>query len=635
MEMQDPKLEAQAEITSSTTNDAEAPATEAGINNPADSAAEPEVEVEIIMADEAAEAADEVAAAHEPRRHTVESLLETAKALLEKNPADLTADEIRRLRQHYSNLHKSAAEAVAENAEVEAAEDAGVSAEDVPAANLELENAIEELRARKAAWTAEQEAMRAANLERKNAIIAEIISLGGDTDNVNRTFPRYRELQDEFNAIGDVDPTEETALWKRFQEARERYSDNLKINKELRDYDFKKNLDEKQALLEEARTLSNEEDVIAAYRRLQELHVKWRQIGPVAKELRDEIWNSFRDASAAINSRYQAYFEARKAREAENEAAKTALCEEIEALDLAQLKSYVAWDAATKTIQDLQARWRELGFASKKNNRALFQRFRAACDAFFAAKAEYYRATREEQAANLARKQALTARAEELKDSTDWRKATDAFVEMQKEWKTIGSAGKKQGDALWARFTAACDAFFARKKAEGNGTRKVEADNLKAKREIIGLLSALVSDDAEKNTAIAELRKLQARWNEIGHVPFREKDKLREAYRSAVDAVRRHFDIAESRARRERFEAGVAQMEGDDNKLMRERERLVRALEGRRNDLRTYQNNLGFLSAKSKSGNSLMQDMERRIDRLKADIDELCEKIAVLDGKLG
>ncbi|MDE6120774.1 MAG: DUF349 domain-containing protein, partial [Muribaculaceae bacterium] len=229
----------------------------------------------------------------------------------------------------------------------------------------------------------------------------------------------------------------------------------------------------------------------------------------------------------------------------------------------------------------------------------------------------------------------LTLRAEQMQDSTDWRSATDAFVEMQKEWKTIGSAGKKQGDALWSRFTAACDHFFARKKAEGSGTRKVEADNLKAKREIIGLLSALVSDEAEKETAIAELRRLQARWNEIGHVPYREKDKLREAYLSAVDAVRRHFDIAESRARRERFEAGVAQIEGDGNKLMRERDRLMRALDGRRNDLRTYENNLGFLSSKSKSGNSLVRDMERRIERLKTDIAELEDKIRLLDSKLG
>lgn len=628
MEMQDPKLEAQIETTSSTTNDAEAPATEAGINTNADSAADPEVEVEIIMADETD---DNVTEAPEYRRPTVESLLEAAKTLLEKDPADVGADEIRRLRQQYSNLHKTG-EAVAENAEREAAEDAGVD-EELPALNVEFENVIEQLRTRKAAWAAEQEALRAANLDRKNAIIAEIISLAGDTDNVNRTFPRYRELQDEFNAIGDVDPTEETALWKRFQDARERYSDNLKINKELRDYDFKKNLEEKQALLDEARALSLEEDVIAAYRRLQELHVKWRQIGPVAKELRDEIWNTFRDASAAVNSRYQSYFEARKAREAENEAAKTALCEEIEAIDLTQLKSYVAWDNTTKTIQDLQARWRELGFASKKNNRALFQRFRAACDAFFAAKAEYYRATREEQAANLARKQALTARAEELKDSTDWRKATDAFVEMQKEWKTIGSAGKKHGDQVWQRFRAACDYFFEQKKKANSGVRKTESANLKAKRDVIARL-AEIDPQSARDEALAKLRELQDEWQQIGHVPFKEKDKVYEAYRAKVNELRDALNVRENRARMDRFESTVAEIEGDDNKLYRERERLLRAADTKRNELRTYENNLGFLSSKSKTGDSMVRDFQRKIDRIKSDLDMIAEKVKLIDSKL-
>lgn len=632
MEMQDPSLAPQSEAQDNSLNEAGATAAPAGINEPAESAAEePEVEVELIMDESEADKPAETVA-HESV--TEESLLAAAKALLEKDPAEVGADEIRRLRLQYSILHKakSDAEAIAENAEFESAEDAG----EEPATRepSEFENVIEELRARKARWSAERDAARAENLARKNAIIEEIIALAADTDNVNRTFPRYRELQEEFNGLGEVDPTEETSLWKRYQDAREKYSDNLKINKELRDYDFKKNLEEKEVLLTEARALAECDDVIAAYRRLQELHVKWRLIGPVAKELRDEIWNNFREASASVNSRYQSYFEARKAREAENEAAKTAICEQMEAIDYASLTTYVAWDSMTKTVQELQTRWRELGFASKKNNRALFQRFRSACDTFFAAKAEYYRNTREEQARNLAHKQDLVRRAEELKDSSDWRSATEAFIEMQKEWKTIGSAGKRQADSLWSRFTAACDHFFARKKAEGNDTRRVESDNLKAKREVIGLLSALVSDGADKNQAIAELRKLQTRWNEIGHVPFREKDKVREAYRQAVDAVRRHFDIIESRARRERFEAGVAQLEGDENKLMRERERLMRALEGRRADLRTYENNLGFLSARSKSGSGLVRDMENRIERLKKDIAELEDKIRILDSKL-
>ena len=623
MDMQEPALEPQTPKAQNL-NDASAAAADAGIENvAADSAArqpEAEAEAESIMT----QGEEDFEAKDVNREITAESLLADALALMEKDAADISNDEIRRLRQHFSMLHKSV--------------DSAAEAAEAPAAPSEtetrFEQTIEALRARKAQYIAEQEALRAANLERKNAIIEQINALAEDTDNVNRTFPRYRELQDEFNAVGDVDPTEETAVWKRFQEAREHYSDNLKINKELRDYDFKKNLADKEALLAEARALAAEEDVISAYRRLQDLHNKWRQIGPVAKELRDEIWNSFRDASAEVNKRYQAFFEARKAREAENETAKTALCEKIEALDLSGLKTFAAWEEATKQIQTMQEEWRKLGFASKKMNRVLFARFRQCCDSFFAAKAEFYRNTREELSSNLAHKQDLVTRAEALQESTDWRKATDEFIAMQKEWKSIGAIPKKYSDDLWKRFTAACDAFFDRKKKEGSGVRNAEVANLRAKREIIGRLSALTDEATDKDTAIAELRKLQDSWKEIGHVPFREKDKLYEAYRSAVDAVRDHFAIAESRARRQRFEASVNDMKGDDNKLFRERERLVRALDARRNDLRTYENNLGFLNSKSKSGNSLMLDLERRIGRLKADIAELEEKIALLDGNI-
>ena len=623
MDMQEPALEPQTPKAQNL-NDASAAAADAGIENVAADSAAPQPEAEAEAESIMTQGEEDFEAKDVNREITAESLLADALALMEKDAADISNDEIRRLRQHFSMLHKSV--------------DSAAEAAEAPAAPSEtetrFEQTIEALRARKAQYIAEQEALRAANLERKNAIIEQINALAEDTDNVNRTFPRYRELQDEFNAVGDVDPTEETAVWKRFQEAREHYSDNLKINKELRDYDFKKNLADKEALLAEARALAAEEDVISAYRRLQDLHNKWRQIGPVAKELRDEIWNSFRDASAEVNKRYQAFFEARKAREAENETAKTALCEKIEALDLSGLKTFAAWEEATKQIQTMQEEWRKLGFASKKMNRVLFARFRQCCDSFFAAKAEFYRNTREELSSNLAHKQDLVTRAEALQESTDWRKATDEFIAMQKEWKSIGAIPKKYSDDLWKRFTAACDAFFDRKKKEGSGVRNAEVANLRAKREIIGRLSALTDEATDKDTAIAELRKLQDSWKEIGHVPFREKDKLYEAYRSAVDAVRDHFAIAESRARRQRFEASVNDMKGDDNKLFRERERLVRALDARRNDLRTYENNLGFLNSKSKSGNSLMLDLERRIGRLTADIAELEEKIALLDGNI-
>ncbi len=621
-----------------TLNEVPESASDTGINTEAVADGQ---QADIDIPDETAQETEETQGTNEV---TQESLLDAVLALMAKDPSEFTMEEVNRLRQKFSMLHSIAVAEQAVAAEAEGAGDTEAAAESTeisespadeqPTLRQQFDAAIAELRARKTAWTAEQEVQRAANLDRKNAIIAEIIALADDTDNVNRTFPRYRELQDEFNSIGEVSPTEETAVWKRFQEAREQYSDNLKINKELRDYDFKKNLAEKEALLAEARTLTMDEDVIAAYRRLQDLHNKWRQIGPVAKELRDEIWNNFREASAEINKRYQAFFEARKAREAENEAAKTALCERLETIDFTGFKNFNAWEDATKQIIELQKEWRTLGFASKKMNRQLFARFRGRCDSFFAAKAEFFRNMRDELSRNLEAKQRLVDEAEALSTSTEWKTATDRFVEMQKEWRSIGSVPKKYSDAIWKRFKTACDAFFDSKKKAGSGTRQAESANLKAKREVIGQLSALITDGVERPEAMESLKSLQNRWNEIGHVPFREKDKLYTAYREAIDAVRRHFDMAERGARRERFEANVAQLDGDTDKLFRERERLLRIVENRRNELRTYENNLGFLNSKSKSGESLLRDMERRIERLKADIEEMLEKVKVLDSKL-
>ena len=541
---------------------------------------------------------------------THDQLVAVCQEIADRDAADISADDVRRIRQQINAFLKSE-----------------------PEAEEELKNLFNTIRDKKAAYTAEQEAAKAANLERKQAIIAEIIALAEDTDNVNRTFPRYRELQEEFNSIGEVPATDDTAVWKKFQEARERYSDNLKINKELRDYDFKKNLDSKQLLLDEAESLLTDDDIITAYRRLQELHNKWRRIGPVAKEFREEIWDKFKAASAEINKRYQAHFEARKAREAENEAGKSALIAELEAIDLDAIKSFSAWDEVTKQVMELQQKWRTYGFASKKMNKALFARFRELCDKFFAAKAEYFQTTREELANNLARKTALAERAEALKDSTDWKAATDEFVAMQKEWKTIGTVAKKYSDTVWKRFLAACDHFFEQKKKATSGARREENENLKAKREVIAALAEITAD-TPREEAIERMRQLQDRWKEIGHVPFREKDKVYDAYRQQLDAIRDQLNLRRSQARMERFQQTVSAIEGDDNKLYREREKLTRALEARRQELRTYENNLGFLSSKSKSGNSMLKEFERKADALRSDIADLEEKIKVVTAKL-
>ena len=618
MEMRDPASEAQGaeELTTRPTPanvSAEDNSDEFETAGTADPEAAAEEEMTEGLEEETAEAVDAPL--------TREALLDAAKAVLEKEASDITTDDIRHLRQQYNAFRKEAAAA-------DAVQDAAEPEEDE-----EFKALLAEIRAKKAEHAAKVEAEKAENLRRKEEIIAEILSLAEDTDNVNRTFPRYRELQDEFNALGEVPATEETSIWKRFQDARERFSDNLKINKELRDYDFKKNLDTKQLLLSEAEALATEEDVITAYRRLQELHNKWRQAGPVAKEFREEIWDKFKAASAEVNKRYQAYFEARKAREAENEAGKAALCDRLESMDLKSLKTFAAWDEATKAVMDMQQQWRTFGFASRKMNKALFARFRELCDKFFAAKAEFFHSTREELAANLARKTALAERAEALRESTDWKSATDEFVAMQKEWKTIGTVAKKYSDAVWHRFQEACDAFFEAKKKATSGTRRAEADNLRAKREIIARLDE-ITEETPREDAIALLRELQEQWRQIGHVPFRDKDKVYDQYRAKTDALRDMLNMRRNRDRMERFTENISTLEGDRQKLLRERERLMRALESRRQDLRTYENNLGFLSSKSKSGNAMLAEFERKADALRADIADLEEKIKLLDAKL-
>lgn len=589
---------------------------------------DPEAEVE-----EEVTAAIEEEGVEKPRvAPTKQSLIEAAKAMLEADASEIQRDALTHMRQQFNNLCK---------AEVEAARDRWMADGNAPEDFVLVDDPDEavfndlvaEIRQKKNAWNAAREAERQDNLAKKNEIIGKITALAEDTDNVNRTFPLYRELQDAFNAIGEVPPTEETSVWKRFQDARERYSDNLKINKELRDYDFKKNLDSKNLLISEAEKLADEADVILAFRRLQDLHDKWRQIGPVAKELRDDIWAKFKDASAVVNKKYQAFFEERKSREQKNEQAKTELCERIEAIDLTNVNSFAEWDRLTNEIIALQNEWKTFGFASRKVNNALFARFRARCDEFFAQKAAYFKEVKEQYAANLARKTALVERAEALKDSTDWRKTSDELVAMQKEWKSIGAVPKRHSDAIWKRFMAACDAFFDNKKNATSSQRSEEHANLKAKNEIITKIQA-IGEDMPDNEAAEMLRALQDEWQAVGHVPYKDKDKVNDAYREAVGVVRRRINKNENRARIDRFESNLAQMGSDQQKLYRERDRLVRAAETRRNELRTYENNLGFLTSKSKSGESMMNEFRRKIDRLKEDMASIKEKIDIIDSKL-
>lgn len=555
----------------------------------------------------------------------------TLTALAQAQADEISRDEVSRLKQRYYALRKATDEEARKQFIANGNDPEAFIPEEDPADEV-LRQLLNSIKEKKAARAAEVEAELQRNYEKKNALIDEITAMSNDTDNVNRHFTRFREIQQEFKTVGDVAPQQMSDQWKRYQEAVEIFYDQLKVNKDLRDYDFKKNLETKLQLCAEAEQLDAEADVIAAFKRLQDLHVTWRETGPVDKGQREEIWTRFKEASAVVNKKYQAFFEERKAREQENENAKTAICERLEALDFDSLKSFNAWNDMTKTILQAQEDWRKLGFASKKANNALFTRFRAVCDKFFAQKAEYYKSVKEDMAANLEKKIALCEQAEALKDSTDWKATADKLTELQRRWKTIGSVPKKRSDEVWKRFQEACDFFFEQKKRDLSQSRKSEQENLRAKRALTASLKEIAAD-APRQEVVAAIKDAQARWNEIGHVPFREKDKVYEEFRAVINELYKVHDLKDTRANFARFENSINEM-SDSGKLSRERERLARVLETKRSELTTYQNNLGFFNFKSTSGSSMLRDIERKTQRIRDDIADLEKKIALIDGRL-
>lgn len=489
-----------------------------------------------------------------------------------------------------------------------------------------------EIKEKKAAYNAQQEALKQENLQKKQEIISKITEIAADADNVNRQYNTVKQLQQDFKAIGEVPSENDTEVWKAYQVAVERFYDLLKMNKELRDYDFKKNLEQKQALCAEAEALDEESDIVEAFKKLQALHNTWREIGPVSKEIREELWTRFKNASAVINKKYQAFFEERKLNEKKNADGKEALCVRIEAIGTDDLKTYAAWDEATKAIIALQEEWKTFGFASRKVNADLFARFRKSCDDFFEKKAAFFKKMKEELAANLAKKIELCEKAEALKDSTDWKATTDALVALQKEWKTVGPVVKKHSDAVWKRFIAACDAFFEEKKKQNVNIHSVEHENLKQKKEIIAQIKAIFEDE-NKDDAPAKVRQLMKQWQEVGHVPYKEKDKIYAEYKALIDKAFEELDMKANKARMANFANSIKQM-GDSNKVYHERERLVRAYEMKSQELKTYENNFGFFNAQSKSGNSLLKEMERKIAKIKDEISILEQKIKMIDEKL-
>lgn len=555
-------------------------------------------------------------------------LIEVLQAIVDNKEAE-RHKEVSIIKQAFYALRNAELEAEAiKFAEEAQPGDSFVSATDPE--EIQFKDLLAAFREMRNAHLAAEEERRMANLAKKNEIIDKLKAIAEDIDNINLHIPEVRQLQEDFKAVADIPAGAVNEIWKNYQLIVEQIFDCLKMNKELRDLDFKKNLEIKRDLIAQAKLLTEEEDVIDAFKKLQALHDLWREAGPVAKEHREEIWAEFKALSTTINKRHQDFFEARKQAEQANEAAKTALCEEIEAINIDELKTFAAFEQTTEAIKNMQARWKELGFASRKANNALFSRFRKAADNFFARKAEYFANTKSELAANLEKKIALCEKAEALKDSTDFKKTADAIIALQAEWKTIGSVARKHSDAVWQRFMAACNHFFDARKKDMASRRQEENENLAAKKLVIEALKAIPSD-AQRAQVIETLKEQQARWNSIGHVPFKAKDKLYDEYRAALSAVRENFDLRESRARMHRFEEQLANLSGDDKRIARERERLTRALEQKKNELKTFENNLGFFSIKSKEGSSMLKEMERRTQRIKDEITEIEKKIRLVN----
>ena len=478
----------------------------------------------------------------------------------------------------------------------------------------------------------QQEEEKKANLQRKQQIIEKIKMMSTSPEEANKSYNDFKALQQEWKDIKAVPAEKANELWRNYQLYVEQYYDLLNLNRELREYDFKKNLEQKTLLCEAAEKLADEPDAVSAFHQLQELHQQYREIGPVAKELREQIWARFKAASTVINKRHQQHFEELRAKEEENLTRKTALCEKVEAIAKEENKNATDWENHTKQIIDIQTEWKTIGFAPQKMNVKIFDRFRAACDDFFGRKAEFFKTLKEKFAENTKKKKEMVEQAKALLDSTDWKATSDKLIKLQKEWKTTGMVPKKVGDQLWAEFVAACNKFFEARNAATAGTRNEEQQNLDRKKEIIAKLKELL--DSTADNVQATLQQLIDEYGKIGHVPFKEKDKLFKEYHKVVDALYKQLNISASKQRLDNFKSSIKSMakQGEDM-LDNERGRLMRRYEQLKSEITTYENNLGFLNASSKKGNSLIDEMNRKVNKLKDDLELIRQKIKAIDAE--
>lgn len=563
---------------------------------------------------------------------TKDEILNRLQTLVDA-PVETVRGEVESLKQAYYKIRRNEVDEL-KKAFIEQ----GGDEKDFSAPEDTKENYLKELlssyKEKKAAYLAEEEKIKAENYAVKLQLIEQLKMLCESQDDFNKLYNEFKDIQQKWKEIKLVPEEHANELWKEYQTYSEAFYDLIKINNQFRDYDFKKNLELKTALCEAVEKLQDEKDIISAFHQLQKLHQQWREIGPVAKDLREELWSRFKAASTVINKRHQQHFENLKAKEQENLEAKTAICEQIEGIDYVALKTFKDWDEKNNEVLALQQKWRTIGFTPKKHNTKIFERFRAACDVFFTKKTEFYKAIKAEMEKNLEKKRALCEKAEALKDSTDWKGTTEKLIALQKEWKTIGQVTRRHSDSIWKRFITACDYFFDNKNKNVSSQKSEEQANLEAKKALIEKVKTM-DESLETEEAISTLKEWIAEWNEIGHVPFKEKDKVYKAFHEAVDAQFDRLKVDQRDRRMKSYRNNVSEMAGKGKgKLYSERDRLMRAYERMKNDLQTYENNIGFLSISSKGGSGLVKEMERKIEKLKAEMELTVKKIEAIDENL-
>ena len=580
------------------------------------------------LTDAATQEAAEVLAVTEVIATPIQSKEEVITRLQAINQQEELADktELDTLKQTFYRLR---------NAEVEAAqktfeENGGdVAAFVAPKDDLETQfkEIMSSIREKRNALKAAEEQEKQANLEKKLAIIEQMKELADSPEDANKAYHEFKKLQAEWNEIKNIPADKTNELWKSYQLQTEKFYDLLKLNNEFREYDFKKNLGIKIQLCEAAEKLATEEDVISAFHQLQKLHQEFRETGPVAKELRDEIWNRFKAASSVVNRRHQQHFEEIKEKEQRNLDEKIVICEIVETMEYDKMATFQDWQDKTEEILALQAKWKTIGFAPQKMNTKIFERFRKACDDFFRRKAEHFKSIKGSMNENLEKKKQMCERAETLKDSQDWKNTAEILTKLQKEWKEVGPVPKKYSDPIWKRFVSACDYFFEQKSKAEAVNRSEEQVNLEKKKAIIEQLNTIDKEESPSDKSRDIIRELMKEWNSIGHVPFKEKDKIYKQYRMVVDSLFHKLNMSASKKKLNNFKSSL----NKEANLYREREKLVRAYENMKSEIKTYENNIGFLSSSSKKGNSLVIEMNRKMEKLKADLELIRQKIAVID----